>query len=119
MCVVDIAETSICKYTYMCSYQLLQVIFWPDNIVGLFKRFGVKKNFDFLSEDSDSYDFFMTEAILEVASKKISEDPPKSVIWNSLSGTSPQSKASLDNIQSSRVLFLNMSDRTEKKVFAQ
>ena len=65
MCVVDIAERLICKYTYMCSYQLLQVIFWPDNIVGLFKRFGVKKNFDFLSEDSDSYDFFMLETILE------------------------------------------------------
>jgi len=44
---------------------LKKVIFWPDNIVGLFERFGVKKNFDFLSEDSDSYDFFMTEAILE------------------------------------------------------
>ena len=48
-----------------------QVIFWPDNIVDLFKRFGVKKNFDFLSEDSDSYDFFMTEAILEVSQKII------------------------------------------------
>ena len=45
---------------------MLQVIFWPDNIVSLFERFGVKKKFDFLSEDSDSYDFFMTEAILEV-----------------------------------------------------
>jgi len=44
---------------------LKKVIFWPDNIVDLFERFGVKKNFDFLSEDSDSYDFFMTEAILE------------------------------------------------------
>ena len=50
---------------------MLQVIFWPDNIVDLFERFGVKKNFDFLSEDSDSYDFFMTEAILEVSLKKI------------------------------------------------
>ena len=49
--------------TVSCEHQ---VIFWPDNIVGLFERFGVKKNFDFLSEDSDSYDFFMTEAILEV-----------------------------------------------------
>ena len=47
------------------------MIFWPDNIVNLFERFGVKKNFDFLSEDSDSYDFFMTEAILEVSSNKI------------------------------------------------
>ena len=55
----------------MCVFvhivQMLQVIFWPDNIVDLFERFGVKKNFDFLSEDSDSYDFFMTEAILEVS----------------------------------------------------
>ena len=48
-------------------YYKLQVIFWPDNIVSLFERFGVKKKFDFLSEDSDSYDFFMTEAILEVS----------------------------------------------------
>lgn len=44
---------------------LKKVIFWPDNIVSLFERFFVKKKFDFLSEDSDSYDFFMTEAILE------------------------------------------------------
>ena len=49
-----------------CLCYKLQVIFWPDNIVSLFERFGVKKKFDFLSEDSDSYDFFMTEAILEV-----------------------------------------------------
>ena len=56
---------------YVVHVQMLQVIFWPDNIVDLFERFGVKKNFDFLSEDSDSYDFFMTEAILEVSLKKI------------------------------------------------
>ena len=106
----------------MCSYQLLQVIFWPDNIVGLFKRFGVKKNFDFLSEDSDSYDFFMTEAILEVTLKKIGKDSPKSSYLKLIINqdiTKIKSPASLDNIQSSRVLFLNMSDRTEKKVFAQ
>ena len=65
---------------------MLQVIFWPDNIVSLFKRFGVKKNFDFLSEDSDSYDFFMTEAILEVSSNKIL---PKAV-YSSLLRISPQ-----------------------------
>ena len=68
---------------------LPQVIFWPDNILDLFKKFNVKKNFDFLSGiktyswitninniesliiisvDTDSYDFFMTEAILKVAS---------------------------------------------------
>ena len=122
MCVVDIAERSICKYTYMCSYQILQVIFWPDNIVGLFKRFGVKKNFDFLSEDSDSYDFFMTEAILEVTSKKIGKDSPKSSYLKLIINqdiTKIKSPASLDNIQSSRVLFLNTPDRTEKKYFAQ
>ena len=54
---------------------VFQVIFWPDNIVDLFKRFGVKKNFDFLSEDSDSYDFFMTEAILKVSSKQNTLSP--------------------------------------------
>ena len=63
-----------------------QVIFWPDNILGLFRKFNVEKKFDFLSGnidqkdsqkhfhmtsvmfpvDTDSYDFFMTEAILEV-----------------------------------------------------
>ena len=61
-----------------------QVIFWPDNILGLFRKFNVEKRFDFLSGnidqndfqkhmtsvmspvDTDSYDFFMTEAILEV-----------------------------------------------------
>jgi hypothetical protein len=41
------------------------VIFWPDNILQLFTQFGVKKKFDFLSVDTDSYDFFMLEAILE------------------------------------------------------
>ena len=58
-CVFDI-------YAEHCLCYKLQVIFWPDNIVSLFDKFGVKKKFDFLSEDSDSYDFFMTEAILEV-----------------------------------------------------
>ena len=45
--------------------RLEKVIFWPDNIVELFKRFEVKKTFDLLSVDTDSYDFFMLEAILE------------------------------------------------------
>ena len=43
---------------------LQQAIFWPDNIISLFEKFGVKKKFDFLSVDTDSYDFFMVEAIL-------------------------------------------------------
>ena len=45
--------------------RLEKVIFWPDNIVELFQRFKVKKTFDLLSVDTDSYDFFMLEAILE------------------------------------------------------
>ena len=44
---------------------LKKVFFWPDNILELFKQFGVKKNFDLLSVDVDSYDFFMLEKILE------------------------------------------------------
>lgn len=44
---------------------LKKVIFWPDNILELFTSFHVKKQFDFLSVDTDSYDFFMLEAILE------------------------------------------------------
>jgi len=47
------------------AINLRKVIFWPDNILDLFKKFNVKKNFDFLSVDTDSYDFFMTEAILK------------------------------------------------------
>ena len=43
---------------------LKKVVFWPDNIVDHFKTFGVKKTFDLLSVDTDSYDFFMLEAIL-------------------------------------------------------
>ena len=31
----------------------------------MFEKYNVKKEFDLLSEDSDSYDFFMLEAILE------------------------------------------------------
>ena len=44
---------------------LQKVIFWPDNIVQHFKNFSVKTSFDLLSVDTDSYDFFMLEAILE------------------------------------------------------
>ena len=43
---------------------LKKVVFWPDNIVDHFKTFDVKKTFDLLSVDTDSYDFFMLEAIL-------------------------------------------------------
>ena len=43
---------------------LKKVIFWPHNIVDHFKRFKVKPSFDLLSVDTDSYDFFMLEAIL-------------------------------------------------------
>ena len=41
-------------------------MFFPDNILGLFKRYKVRTQFDFLSVDTDSYDFFMLETILEV-----------------------------------------------------
>ena len=47
------------------AINLQQVIFWPSNIIQLFQKFGVKKEFDFLSVDTDSYDWFMLEAILE------------------------------------------------------
>jgi len=47
------------------SINLKKVIFWPDNILEHFNNFGVKKTFDFLSVDTDSYDFFMLEKILE------------------------------------------------------
>ena len=44
---------------------LVKMIFWPDNIVQHFKNYSVKTSFDLLSVDTDSYDFFMLEAILE------------------------------------------------------
>jgi len=44
---------------------LKKVIFWPHNIVCLFETFQVKKKFDFLSVDTDIYDFFILEAILK------------------------------------------------------
>ena len=43
---------------------LRKEIFWPDNIISLFKKYKVKKTFDLLSVDTDSYDFFMLEEIL-------------------------------------------------------
>ena len=48
---------------------LFKEIFWPDNIVKLFKKYKVKKKFDLLSVDTDSYDFFMLETILEAGYK--------------------------------------------------
>ena len=44
---------------------LFKEIFWPDNIVSLFEKYKVKERFDLLSVDTDSYDFFTLEAILE------------------------------------------------------
>ena len=44
---------------------IIQVIFWPDTILGIFSRFGVKQVFDLLSVDTDSHDFFMIETILD------------------------------------------------------
>ena len=46
---------------------MFQVVFNRENILSLFEEFGVPKKFDFLSEDSDAYDFFLVEAILEVS----------------------------------------------------
>ena len=40
-------------------------MFWPDNIVELFQRFEVREQFDLLSVDMDSYDWFILEAVLE------------------------------------------------------
>ena len=48
---------------------LKKVIFWPDNIVQLFREFRVKTHFDLLSVDMDSYDWFMLERILEAGYK--------------------------------------------------
>merc|ERR1712156_915319 len=47
------------------SINLKKVMFWPDNIVQLFREFRVKTHFDLLSVDMDSYDWFMLERILE------------------------------------------------------
>ena len=44
---------------------LRRVVFWPDNILELFTRFSVSREFDLLSVDMDSYDWWMVERILE------------------------------------------------------
>ena len=44
-------------------------MFWPDNIVQLFREVRVKTHFDLLSVDMDSYDWFMLERILEAGYK--------------------------------------------------
>lgn len=44
---------------------LRRVMFWPDNILELLTRFGVRREFDLLSVDMDSYDWWMLERILE------------------------------------------------------
>ena len=44
---------------------LRRVMFWPDNILELFTRFRVSREFDLLSVDMDSYDWWMVEKILE------------------------------------------------------
>ena len=60
---------------------LSQVIFNRDNILSLFEKFGVPKKFDLLSEDSDAYDFFLTEAILEVRLALVYLRAPKLKRW--------------------------------------
>ena len=55
------------------SSTLSQVIFNQDNILSLFEKFNVPKKFDLLSEDSDAYDFFLTEAILEARKRLMDE----------------------------------------------
>ena len=47
------------------SINLKKVMFWPDNIIELFRRFEVREHFDLLSVDMDSYDWFILERILE------------------------------------------------------
>ena len=44
---------------------LRRVMFWPDNILELFTRFRVSREFDLLSVDMDSYDWWMVETILK------------------------------------------------------
>ena len=39
--------------------------FRPSNILDHFKKFKVPQEFDLLSVDTDSYDWFMIEAILQ------------------------------------------------------
>ena len=51
------------------SINLKKVMFWPDNIVELFERFEVSDQFDLLSVDMDSYDWFILEKVLEAGYK--------------------------------------------------
>ena len=44
---------------------LFKEFFYPHNIVPLFKKYNVRQEFDLLSVDTDSYDFFTLTAILE------------------------------------------------------
>ena len=44
---------------------LKKVMFWPDNIVQLFEDYQVRREFDLLSVDMDSYDWWILEKILE------------------------------------------------------
>ena len=44
---------------------LKKEMFWPNTIIGLFEKYKVLKEFDLLSVDTDSYDFFMLEEILK------------------------------------------------------
>ena len=44
---------------------LKKVIFWPDNILELFTNYEVRREFDLLSVDMDSYDWWILEKILE------------------------------------------------------
>ena len=44
---------------------LKKVMFWLDNILELFTKYEVRREFDLLSVDMDSYDWWILEKILE------------------------------------------------------
>ena len=44
---------------------LKKVMFWPNNILELFTKYQVRREFDLLSVDMDSYDWWILEKILE------------------------------------------------------
>ena len=44
---------------------LKKEMFWPDNILELFTKYEVRREFDLLSVDMDSYDWWILEKILE------------------------------------------------------
>ena len=46
------------------SINLKKVMFWPDNILELFTKYKVRREFDLLSVDMDSYDWWILEKIL-------------------------------------------------------